>query len=134
MSKKLSDHFTFDEMKCRGKVCNCNRADMDPEFMKLLEEIRMAYGKPMYLSSAFRCDVHNAAVSKVPNGPHTFQKNGSLAVDVLTWGPEAKILFTVAQNVGATGFGVQQTGEIKDRFLHIDYVQRQKGSSGFWNY
>jgi|18_taG_2_1085343.scaffolds.fasta_scaffold03326_5 hypothetical protein len=132
MAKMISEHFSFDEMVCR--CGDCKRADMDPEFVKLLEQIRKAYGKPMFLSSAFRCDNHNSKVSSVPNGPHTFQENGGLAVDVLIWGVEAKILFSVAQNVGASGLGVAQTGDIKDRFLHIDGVERAAGSSGFWNY
>jgi len=130
MAKMISPHFSYNEMVCR--CGECNRADMDPDFMKLLEEIRKAYGKPMVISSAFRCDVHNADVSTVKNGPHTFANNGSRAADVLVSGSRAMELFTVAKQVGANGLGVSQKGPHKDRFIHIDGVERS--DQAMWSY
>ena len=130
MAKMISPHFSYNEMVCRcGK---CKRADMDPDFMKLLEEIRKAYGNPMRVSSAFRCDDHNGKVSTVKNGPHTHAKNGSRAADVLISGAAASELFMVARQVGANGLGVSQKGNHKDRFIHIDGVDRPE--QAMWSY
>ena len=131
MSKKLSDHFSWDEMKCRGRECNCGRADMDPEFMTFIEEVRRTYGRPMYISSAFRCDAHNATVSKFPKGPHTYQQSGSLAADVLVSGQNAMDLYAAAKAVGAHGIGVSQKGAHKDRCIHLDIVG---GRTTTWSY
>ena len=127
MAKKISDHFSFQEMVCRGTECNCKRADMDPEFMKLLEEVRRAYGKPMYISSAFRCDVHNNLVSSIPNGPHTHGQ----AADVLVSGQAAMDLFAAAKAVGAYGLGVSQKGPHRNRFIHID---GDSSRTAMWSY
>ena len=130
MAKMISPHFSFDEMICR--CGNCGRADMDPDFMKLLEEIRKAYGRPMRVSSAFRCDDHNGKVSTVKNGPHTHAKNGSRAADILVSGARAMELFALAKEVGANGLGVSQTGSHADRFIHIDGVDRP--AQAMWSY
>ena len=98
MAKMISPHFSYNEMVCRcGK---CKRADMDPDFMKLLEEIRKA--------------------------------NGSRAADVLISGAAASELFMVARQVGANGLGVSQKGNHKDRFIHIDGVDRPE--QAMWSY
>ena len=130
MAKMISPHFSFDEMICR--CGNCGRADMDPDFMKLLEEIRKAYGRPMRVSSAFRCDDHNGKVSTVKNGPHTHAYNGSRAAAILVSGARAMELFALAKEVGANGLGVSQKGSPGARVIHIDGVDRP--AQAMWSY
>lgn len=84
-------------------------------FMDRLEDLRVAYGRPMSLSSAYRCAAHNAAVSSTgTDGPHTTGR----AVDVLVSGPEAFKLIQLAVSRGFTGIGVKQKGD--GRFIHLD--------------
>jgi uncharacterized protein YcbK (DUF882 family) len=100
---------------------------MNHEFMDRLEALRNQIGKPMVLSSAYRCPVHNAAVSGTgDNGPHTTGR----AVDVLIRGTEALRLVAKAIELGFTGIGVKQKGGA--RFIHLDDLHPKIGGPRPW--
>ena len=105
-------HFTDLELACR---CGCG--GLPPEATQAkLEALRVAWGKPMRLSSAFRCPSHNVKVSKSgPNGPHTLG-----AFDVQVNGEDAFELVKLAMSMGWTGIGLSQKGALATRFIHID--------------
>lgn len=121
-----SRFFSNDELKC--KHCGSNK--MDQDFLNWLDKVREEYGKPMKLSSAYRCPEHNAKVSSTGrNGPHTTGK----AVDVLVSGKDAHALTMIALKKGATGLGVRQNGAHDGRFLHLDCLQGPT-RPWVWNY
>jgi len=102
-----SVYFSEKELECR---C-CGKVDMDPEFLSMLDNLRVAFGGPLVLNSAFRCPTHNAFVGGVPNSAHTFGR----AVDIRC-------------NVGQTRFkligcimalGFKRVGVAKG-FIHVD--------------
>ena len=110
-----TEHFTDDELCCP----HCGKCLMDKDFLELLEEIREAYGKPMYLTSAYRCPEYNIRISNTgARGPHTTGK----AVDVMVSGESAYKLMSTAVYHGVTGVGVNQRGSYAQRFLHLDTV------------
>ncbi|MBF0098762.1 MAG: DUF882 domain-containing protein [Magnetococcales bacterium] len=95
-------HFSEEELRCH---CGCGRQDVDGDFMLKLEALRMAYGKPMSVSSGYRCPAHNAATSTTgENGPHTTGK----AIDILVAGEDAYRLVGLAIKHGFTGIGICQ--------------------------
>jgi uncharacterized protein YcbK (DUF882 family) len=106
-------YFTNDELKCK---CGCEEMGMEPDFMSYLVALREAYGKPMPLSSAYRCKEHPIERSKRTLGPHTTGR----AVDVLVFGKNAVRLLRMAQEMGFNGIGVSQKGSHNKRFLHLD--------------
>ena len=107
-------HFSHAELQCR---CGCGRAPMDPDFMRRLETVRMSYGKPMVVTSAYRCPVHNASVSSTGStGPHTTGR----AIDIQCAGHDAHALLRIALREGMTGVGIRQTGPHSGRFIHLD--------------
>ena len=109
-----SEHFKQHELECH---CGCGRNEMDLEFLDLLEDLRAWVGKPLTLSSAFRCPVHNNAVSSSgTNGPHTTGH----AVDILVYGSIATDVIKGGIYLGMTGFGVNQKGHRGSRFIHLD--------------
>jgi zinc D-Ala-D-Ala carboxypeptidase len=117
MKVKSSKHFTENELKCE---CGCGRAEMDADFMVKLEQIREYWGKPMLLSSAYRCPDHNKNVSSTgENGPHTTGK----AVDILCYGNDALELIDLVTDVGINGLGLSQKGSFSSRFIHIDDIE-----------
>jgi zinc D-Ala-D-Ala carboxypeptidase len=122
-----SEHFSEKELACR---CGCGEGVMDERLLELLEAIRVEYGKPMVISSAYRCPTWNAAVSSTGRvGPHTTGK----AVDVLCRGKDAHQLLAIALEEGVPGIGVFQRGVHRKRFLHFDVIEGV-GRPYIWSY
>lgn len=71
-------HFKPAEFACRCGRCGRGFADMDPDLLLRLDELRERVGEPLVISSAFRCEDHNAAVGGVRGSSHT----RGLAVDL----------------------------------------------------
>jgi zinc D-Ala-D-Ala carboxypeptidase len=108
--------FSERELACKCG-CGCGQDDMDEAYMAQLVFFRKAYGKPMILSSAFRCPRHNARVSSTgADGPHTTGR----AVDILISGSAAHALVKLAFSLDFTGIGVRQNGPHAARFIHLD--------------
>jgi len=61
-----SKHFSFKELSCR---CGCGMLPSQ-SFIDKLDEIREAYGKPILLTCAARCSVHNRAVGGARKSAH----------------------------------------------------------------
>lgn len=112
-------YFTDDEFRCS---CGCERSEMHPEFVTLLNVIREDFGKPMVISSGFRCENHSAERNK-PNGPGSH--NTGWAADVAIQGAEAQRLIEIALRHGITGLGVNQKGSV-GRFIHLDQCPDKK--------
>lgn len=110
-----SAHFSVAELECHcGK---CKFPGMDEEFMDLVERVRDIVEAPLSVSSAYRCPVHNNAVSSTgSNGPHTTGQ----AIDIKCSGNKAHKVLDAAMGVGMTGIGIQQKGNHAGRFIHID--------------
>lgn len=108
----MTPHFSDAEL-----ACHCNCGGLPPQsFQDQLEQFRLVWGRPIRLSSGFRCPAYNQKVSKTgPTGPHTIG-----AVDVLCSGKEAWELLRAALAFGWTGIGIQQTGPREKRFIHLD--------------
>ena len=105
-------NFTEAEMRCH---CGCLRADMDPAFMAALQRVRNVYGKPMPVTSGFRCLDYNARISKTGrSGPHTTGR----AVDIAISGENTYHLLSAA--IGMRGIGLKQHGPHAGRFMHLD--------------
>jgi uncharacterized protein YcbK (DUF882 family) len=93
----------------------------------LLDRLREVYGKPLIVTSGYRCPQHNQRVSSTgPSGPHTT----GLAVDLGVSGREAVTVLRLALSLGFTGIGVQQKGG--GRFLHLDMVPDSHGHKRPW--
>ena len=60
MADMITANFSVNEMACR---CGCGTSEMDPEFMRMLQELRDQVQRPLRVSSGRRCDHHNDRVS-----------------------------------------------------------------------
>lgn len=105
-------YFTEEEMACT----HCGECMMDEEFMTMLDQLREAYGKPLPVTSGFRCPDHNIEKVKKKLGAHT---TGN-ACDLGVHGEAAYEIIKLAQEIGFTGIGVAQRGNINTRFIHLD--------------
>lgn len=109
----LTPHFSREELQCK---CGCGRMEILASFLDKLEDLRVAYGKPMTIGSGYRCPQHDQVVSNNgPDGPHT-----QAAVDVLVAGADAHLLLQHAMMIGFTGLGLRQKGDHSGRIIHLD--------------
>jgi uncharacterized protein YcbK (DUF882 family) len=92
-----------------------------------LDELRYMFGKPLTITSGYRCPAHNQSVSTTgATGPHTT----GLAADIGISGRDAVVVLRMALQVGFTGIGVQQKGG--GRFLHVDLIPDSFGAKRPW--
>ncbi len=108
MDWTLYPNFSEAELRCH---CGCGRADMKPDFMAILQVIRDEYGKPMHISSGYRCPAHNAAIGGGPEHPT------GKAVDLSCANPAAMELVALAVKYGIRRIGVSQN--MGKRFIHL---------------
>lgn len=121
-------HFTNAELMCN---CGCGAVPMDEEFMARLDEVREQYGKPIYISSGYRCPEYNAKISKTgTTGAHTTGK----AVDMAISGLDAYRLIEIAMKLRFTGIGIQQRGDWEKRFIHLDLLDLGATRPRIWSY
>ncbi len=120
-----TQHFTDAELACK---CGCGMLPPQ-DFQDRIEALRVAYGKPLRISSGARCPEHNDRVSGTGlKGPHTVA-----AVDFAVFGADAHRLLTCAFAMGFEGIGVQQSGAVGSRFVHVDDRRAHKGPT-VWTY
>ena len=68
-------------------VCHCG-CEMPPEARQniealvanVLDPLREAYGKPIYVNSGYRCEKHNKAVGGVPKSQHMLGQAADISV------------------------------------------------------
>ena len=106
-------NFTAREFNCS----HCGKNEMKPEFMAKLQALRTAYGKPMKITSGYRCPQHPIEAKKAAPGAHA----SGCACDIGVEGKEAYQILKLALASGFTGIGVQQKGT--GRFIHLDTLE-----------
>ena len=121
-------YFTEDEMKCR----HCGECRMDKKFMSLLDMLRGLYGKPIRISSGYRCKDHPIEAKKEKGGAHTTGR----AADLLVSGKDAHAILKLAMDLGFKGVGISQKGDHDSRFIHLDTCTTQHGlhRPTIWSY
>lgn len=119
-------NFSRSEFACQ----HCGRAEMSDDFLWKLQELRDSYGKPMKITSGYRCPQHPIEARKSKPGTHTSGE----AADIAVSRHEAYALLRLAIRMGFTGIGVQQKGD--GRFLHLDACEAKEGRPRptIWSY
>lgn len=115
---QLTEHFNITEFHCKGSDCGCKETLHAPALSAHLQKIREHFGKPLYITSGYRCKTHNAAVGGAANSRHTKGQ----AADFYIPGVEPEEIAKYAESIGILGIGLY------DNFVHID--TREKKS--FW--
>lgn len=117
------EYFTDAELAC--SCCGVN--GFKAQTRVRLNALREMYGKPIIISSGYRCKAHNAAKG------YTQTHATGQAVDVAILGADAVELLELAIRLGFTGIGVSQKGA--SRFLHLDDLTKEQGPRpAIWSY
>jgi len=104
----LTEHFSENELCCR---CGCGQCQMNYRLLYILEKIRKEYGKPMHITSGYRCRAHNIAVKGTVNSKHM----DGMAVDVACDDSKNRYeLVSLALILGIKGIGIDRS------FIHMD--------------
>jgi hypothetical protein len=112
----LTLNFSAHEFRCR---CGCGLASMDAEFISKLQEVRSYYGKPMIITSGFRCLKHNTNLKGAPASIHML----GLAADIACHNhPDRYRLLEIAFMLKFTGI------EVCDRHIHLDMRKLADGA------
>jgi len=115
---QLTEHFNISEFHCKGAKCGCQQTLHDPVLSAYLQQIRAHFGKPLYITSGYRCDKHNQAVGGVTGSLHT----KGMAADFVIPGVKPLEIAQFAEQIGIKGIGLY------DQFVHID----TRESKSFW--
>ncbi len=107
MPEFVSKNFTKEELACK---C-CGEYGIQPKLLKMLQELRDYYAKPIIITSGFRCKKHNDEVRGEKQSQHLL----GLAVDIhcVDSGERDRLL----ECSFAAGFTVRG---IDDAFIHLD--------------
>jgi uncharacterized protein YcbK (DUF882 family) len=112
----LSEHFSKAEFQC---PC-CQMLSIAMPLVTTLEELRALVGKPLKITSAYRCPVHNAAVGGAPKSEHI----SGLAADVLVpTGVTLKAFYAMADSLFRFkngGIGLYPAEGKSPAFIHVD--------------
>lgn len=129
----LSTNFKSTEFDCHGSGC-CSQTKVDDKLIQYLQQIRNHFGKPVNISSAYRCETHNKNVGGATGSRH---KSGE-AADIYISGVAPAEIAKYAESIGILGIGLYET-DADGHFVHVDtrptksfwYGQAQKSRTTF---
>ena len=140
---QLSEHFTLNEFT---KSITAERLGIknEPDYEKVqamkhlcrevLEPLRQHYGKPIRITSGYRCPLLNAAVGGVTNSQHLYGEAADLSVpseavarDWFQW---------LVKNTDFDQLLFEHNTRLKNCWLHIScrYNRRQNRHQAIFNY
>lgn len=116
----LSRNFSRHEFHCR---C-CSRAELNPRLVEALQALRDLAGRPIRITSGYRCPDHNRAAGGSKRSQHLLGN----AADIVIGAHEPVEMFCLANEVAAFrngGIGLYP----EDGFIHVD-VREARASWG----
>lgn len=133
VSIQLSANFRSTEFDCHGVGC-CNETLVNMQLVEYLQKIRDHFGKPIIISSGYRCERHNRSVGGATASKH----KAGMAADIMIAGVSPSEVAKYAESIGVKGIGLYETAK-DGYFVHIDtrvtksfwYGQDQKYRSTF---
>ena len=108
----LSRNFSSREFRC---LCGCDRAEVNPRLVEALQELRDLAGRPIRITSGYRCPDHNRAQRGKKRSQHLLGNAADLAIDGLS----VIEMYCLADKVAAVrngGIGVYP----KNGIIHVD--------------
>lgn len=126
MANQIYRYFSVRELAC-GCGCGRGQDDMDADFMRKMEQIRVTFDRPMAVNSGFRCPRHDEAVGGSGSGCHTVGK----ALDIATPSSEYRMWLIKI----ASAHSITRVGMAKD-FIHMDMCGKpeNKAPVAMWLY
>lgn len=118
----LSTNFKSTEFDCHGSGC-CSSTQVDEDLVKYLQKIRDHFGKPVSISSGYRCATHNKNIGGATNSRHSKGQ----AADIYISGVKPAEIAKYAESIGILGIGLYETDK-DGHFVHVD----TRTTKSFW--
>jgi len=94
----------------------CGACSMDDSYMYKLVRVRDTLGKPMPVTSGYRCKRHNESVGGSPNSAHLRGRAADIDIKGLSEEDQVKLL-GLAYHFNIKGWGINDK---KSHFIHLD--------------
>lgn len=114
VAEKLSKNFNSKEFDCHGKGC-CSETQVDEQLVEYVQKIRDHFGKPVNISSGYRCAKHNKSVGGATASRHAKGQAADIYIDGVAPAEIAKY----AESIGIKGIGLYET-KADGFFVHVD--------------
>lgn len=121
-SDKISKNFQYKEFDCHGQGC-CSTTIIDEKLVEYVQQIRDHFGKPVTITSPYRCEVHNR---RVGGATKSYHMRGQ-AADIVVQGIPSREVAKYAESIGILGIGLYETSK-DGYFTHID----TRTTKSFW--
>ncbi len=105
--------FDRQEFACRCPRCGGFPVEPEEKLVRLADQVRIHFGKPITVSSGVRCREHNAEVGGVSNSRHLLGK----AMDFTVGGVGAEAVLAFVRQLG-----VRYAYAIDSNFVHMDII------------
>lgn len=119
---KIAPNFQYKEFDCHGSGC-CSKTIIDEKLVAYVQQIRDHFGKPVTITSPYRCEVHNRRVGGATKSYHMQGK----AADIVVQGVSSREVAKYAESIGILGIGLYETAA-DGYFTHID----TRTTKSFW--
>lgn len=119
---KLSSNFSSTEFDCHGHGC-CSQTLINDKLVEYVQKIRDHFKKPITITSAYRCSIHNKNIGGATGSRHS---KGD-AADIVVKGVTPREVAKYAESIGIKGIGLYETSQ-DGHFVHID----TRTSKSFW--
>ena len=119
---ELSANFNSSEFDCHGSGC-CSSTLVDDKLVTYLQQIREHFGKPVNISSGYRCATHNKNIGGATNSRHSKGQAADIYISGVTPAEIAKY----AESIGILGIGLYETNS-DGFFVHVD----TRETKSFW--
>jgi len=105
---RIAEFFRLDEFQC---PC-CKRVMLHPLLLQKMKGLRQKIGKPVMITSGYRCTCYNEQVGGVKTSYHLL----GMAADIHVPGVSLQDVLTIAQEMRFKGIGFYP----ERNFLHLD--------------
>ena len=113
---QLSENFNSYEFRCGlGRDCACTTILIDDRLVEILQQIRDHFGKPITITSAYRCESYNRSIGGATGSRHSKGQ----AADICIPGIAPKEIAKYAESIGVLGIGLYETAA-DGYFVHVD--------------
>lgn len=110
----LSKNLKVSEFACHGNGC-CSTVLIDDQLVTYIQKIRDRFGKPITITSGYRCAIHNRNVGGATGSRHA----KGHAADIVVHGVAPAEVAKYAESIGIKGIGLYETAK-DGNFVHID--------------